>query len=387
MGGVRPSYFGTPEKPSDSDPAVKDKYWAGYSSSDAFFGKDKAASRAYFDDTDSDAFKARLYGDLSAIGSRGAPQAKTTSLGAGATPSAAKVGAMSTYGGATMGRADLAVRADQAAMLARLGGIADGTTMGAGQQQVGASLASAQAANTAAAGSGSARFGGGSALRALGNRQGADAQAAAGMGAAAKVGDQQQAGALYGALAGAMRSTDAGAAEQQADLYQKAGMFSAGALNTSGLAQAGFDQQSGMFRAQAAAKQADMDFSVQMANMEATLRSQGLDEAAIAARIGFLQDQNNRDKSDRMRFWDYASGGQKWDASRAYGLDAAATLKTNQQLAAAGGFGATMAGAWGGGGSGGGSGGGWSGDMSGASKSADGYSYGDAETAGKLGGG
>ena len=91
-----------------------------------------------------------------------------------------------------------------------------------------------------------------------------------------------------------------------------------------------------MFNASAAQKQYEMDQARQLSNMEAYLRSQGLNDQAIAARMGFMQEQMNRDKADRMAFWDYASGNSKFDATSAWQQSQLAAQNASARWAAAG---------------------------------------------------
>lgn len=385
-----PPGYGKPSGPgAEESKAFADS--GGYAKMPASVMASRDNSKAvgsFYDDRDSSAFKSRMYADLSALGSRAAPQAGKTSLGAGARTSAATVGPMSMYGGAkaNFGNSN-AVAAQQAALIARMSGIADGSISGPGVDQLKANLGATVAAQTSAAGSGAARFGGGAALRGLAGSKAAASQQTAATGAIVGAQEQQAAQSMLSGLASSARGSAYDQAAGQAAFDQQASMFNAGASNSAALAGAGFRQQAGMFNATAGQKQYEMDQQVAMSNMEASLRAQGLDDAAISARLGFLQAQMNRDKQDKMAFWDYAAGTHKFDASMQFQQDTMNAQAGASRWAAGGGAVGSMAGAWGSGSGSGGSGGGWSGDMSGASKSADGYSYGDAETAGKLGGG
>lgn len=340
---------------------------------------------SFYDDRDSKAFTSRLRGDMAAIGSRTAPQAAGTKMNPGAyLPGSAKVGPMSTYAGAKADFSDSsAVGAQQAAMMDRFAGIAAGTTRGPGVEQLYANSLAQKAAQTSAAGSGTARFGGAATMRALvAGKDAASQQTAA---AAQVVGaqEQQAAQSMLASLASSARGAEWDAASGQASLAQQAALWSAGQKNQAAMAQAGFDQQTGMFNASATQKQYDLDMQTAIQNMEAKLRAQGLDDAAIAARLGFMQDQINRDKSDRMAFWDYAYGDRKFDAQQQFQADTLAAQQGYARWAAGGQALGAMAGAY----SAGKSSSGPSWDGSGMSGGASRYSYGDASTAARLGGG
>lgn len=302
-------------------------------------GMSKAAIAAYYDQSASDPFKSGLRSDVAGLGARTAPTAGTQNLGnvggRSGYAGTAGIGAMATYGGASLdtGESD-EMRARQMAALARLSAQAKGLGPSAGADQAAANLAAVRAGNMSAAASGP-KGNAALAARMMANRNAAAGASTSGAVAAIKTQEQMQAQDLYASLAGSMRSADFDAANQNAAFAGEASKFNAGQSNNAKLAAAGFDAQSKMFNATASQKQYEMDQQVALANMEATLRSQGLNDQAIAARMAMLQDQVNRDRMDRMAFWGFASGDRKFDASMQFQKDQDDAARTSARWGAA----------------------------------------------------
>lgn len=286
---------------------------------------------AYMDHSDSEAFRKRLNADMASIGGRAAPTAGKTAIGSGGNYYAAKLGPTATYGGASLNLGDdAAARAQQMKAAAALKARADGTAVAPGVQQLYASLAKNNAATTAASATARAPNAG-LAMRALEARKAAATQGAAGDAAILKAQDQQASQAALANLLTSSRAADMQGATTDAAFKQNASMFSADALNKAAMATAAGDQSASMFNAGVAQEQYGMDQEVALANMRAYLQSQGLNDSAIAARMGMYQDAINKEKRDEMAFWDAAAGADRFNSSMSWQQqqydDAAAAAK------------------------------------------------------------
>jgi hypothetical protein len=349
--GVDWSTYGKPKTPHEEDDERRFKEASGYGVPGSVLtrpGMSKSAAVAFLDTTESDAFKKRLQNDLDSIGSRTAPTASTTEIGPAGRMSAGKLGPAAGYGGASLDlKDDAAVRAQQAAMAARLRAIASGAAPSAGVEALRSNLDGSLAALTSAAGSARGKQNAGLAARALGQRSAQASQTTASDAAIMGAQDQQAAQAALANLQTSMRASDFAGADANAAMTQNAMLFSSDARNKFGLARAGMDQDASMFNASVGQEQADMNQQVQLANLEAQLRSQGLDDRAIAMRLGMMQDQMNKDKQDAMGFWGYAAGVRNFDSSMDYARDAASAQASAQRYAAGGSAVGSLAGAYG----------------------------------------
>jgi hypothetical protein len=306
-------------------------------------GMTKGAAVSYLDTTDSEAFRKRLNNDLFAIGGRTAPQAGTTQFGAAGRMAAAGLGPAATYGGASLDLSnDAATRAEQVRMLQSLRNRAMGIGQTPGESQFRANLTAQLSAANAGAMSARGRPNAGLALRNLGASKAATTQGAMSDLQILRAQDQQAARGHLANLASSGRAADFHGAETGAGFAQNAAMFSADAQNKFGLAGAGFQQGASLFNANAAQLQAELNQKVALSNLESQLRAQGLDDAAIAQRVGMYQEQINRDKQDAMNFYGYASGNRKFNAAQDYQKMTDAAMDQAQMFAsgakAAGGF-------------------------------------------------
>ncbi len=345
---VAKSYAAKPSDPYGKADAERYDAAKGYGVAPSVLaipGVTKGAVASYMDRSASDPFRAKMNGDMAALAARETPRAGYSSFGPGGYMTAATLGPMATASASKLDQsyAD-AIRAKQMAQLARLSSIASGATKGAGVEQLDANLVATKAANASMAGSGAGRFNVGAGLRGLADRNADASQAKASAAGMVGVQDKLEATNALASLASGTRAADMGAANADADLAARTAFFNAGADNSAGMARAGFAQNTGLFNADAAQKQYGMNHAVNMANLEASLRAQGLNDQAIAARMEMLGQQINRDRSDAMSFWDYSSGTRKFDATFQYQKDLDEARRTAERYAQAG-QGAAWAGA------------------------------------------
>lgn len=272
---------------------------------------------AYGDTAESDAFKGDLDERMKAIAARTPPKVSGPTFDGSAYTTAAKVGPVAKATGATIDRSgDLAMRARQQEALSMFAAAAAGKGPSVAGAQMNAGVDQSLAARAAAAGS--APRGGGGLAALLGARgQSQVLGAASATSAATKSQEAMQGAQQFGSLSAGMRTADIGAALAQGNFDQQAGLTNAQASNAAILANAGFAQQAGMFNATAAQTEAEMRQKAELANVEAALRSRGMNDAAIASYLAAYQKQFQADKQAKMAFWGTAQDKSQFDQKMA----------------------------------------------------------------------
>ncbi len=221
--------------------------------------------------TDGDYLRQQYERGADQAGRRVAPQAGQTQLGRVALGQAAQLDPTQ----------QAQFRAQQMAQAQRLGQIASGQMQGAGEL-----AAQRQAARSAASQQAMARMGrglSGASLARGAARNVADIGAnAAGQAQVAAMQDQQGANQMLGSLLAQGRDADIGMAGQNAQLSQQ-----------QMLQQGSFDQQRAM-------QQGQMDQQLQLANIDAQLRQQGMNDAARQAYLQMYAQMNQSELGARM---------------------------------------------------------------------------------------
>ena len=302
---------------------------------------------AFGDTGASDAFKNDINSRIKDIAGRTAPSVTGPTFGSDAYMTAAKAGPAALAAGTKIDRSgDLAARAQQQTALSMLAAQAAGTGPSVAGAQMGQSVDAALAAGNAAAAS-APRSGGGMANRAASLAQGQMLAGAANQSAATKMQESVQGAQQFASLAAGMRGADIGAALGQAKLDQETGLTNAGAQNAVTMANAGFAQQASMFNANAAQTEAEMRQRAELANVEAALRSRGMNDAAIQQYLAAYQKQFNLDKQGKMAFWQQAQDMTQFEEKMRAQKDMAdqqADAATNAALASYISMGASAAG-------------------------------------------
>lgn len=261
---------------------------------------------AFGDTGESESFRKDLDSRMAAIAGRTAPSVSGPSFGADAYTTAAKAGPAALAAGTKIDRSgELAARAQQQNALSMLAAQAAGKGPSVAGAQMGQSVDAALAAGNAAVAS-APRSGSGLAARTAALGQGQMLAGAATQSAATKMQEALQGSQQFASLAAGMRGADINAALGQAKLDQETGIANAGAQNAVTMANAGFAQQAGMFNANAAQTEAEMRQKAELANVEAVLRSRGMNDAAIQQYLAAYQKQFNLDKQAKMAFWQQA---------------------------------------------------------------------------------
>jgi len=276
------------------------------------YERNQKAQTSFYDTGESDAFKKDLDSRMAAIAGRTAPSVSGPSFGADAYTTAAKAGPAALAAGTKIDRSqELAARAQQQSALSMLAAQAAGKGPSVAGAQMGQSVDAALAAGNAATAS-APRSGSGLAARTAMLGQGQMLAGAANQAAATKMQEALQGSQQFASLAAGMRGADINAALGQAKLDQETGLANAGAQNAVTMANAGFAQQAGMYNATAAQTEAEMRQRAELANVEAVLRSRGMNDAAIQQYLAAYQKQFQLDKAAKMGYWQYAQGNNQF---------------------------------------------------------------------------
>lgn len=281
--------------------------------------RETAGQTAFYDHAESDKVKQQQQALIAELGARTAPSVAKGYFGSGAyVDSPTKVGAMSTMTAPTIDRTgDKAMRAQQLEALARY----DAAAAGKGPSLAGIKMQSASdqaIASYAAANAAAPRAGAMLAGRSAGNAA-SGMMAGGAIDSAALKSQEAAAGAKsYAALASGIRASDLGAAAAQAKYQQDAGLFNAAAVNTGTMADASFQQQANIYNALAAQKNADLNQSVELANMQAFLQSRGMNDQQIAMYLSQYQKQFQSDKAAQQSYHEWVADNRQFDAKMDY---------------------------------------------------------------------
>lgn len=270
------------------------------------------AQATFYDETGSDETKKALEGRMAALAAMKAPQVTGPTFGSDAYMSAAKVGPVSKFAGAKVDRGDeMASRSAQLAAMSRAQLAATGGGPSTAGLQMGASVDHALASRAAMLGA-APRTGG--ALAALGAGKAASGIMGQGIAtsSATKSAEAAQGAQAFAGLSSGIRAGDISGSYKDAGLEQDAALFSAQASNAATLANAGFAQQAGLFNASQAQQEAELRQKAELANVEATLRSRGMTDAAIASYLAAYQKQFQTDKAAKMGSWEFAQGNNQF---------------------------------------------------------------------------
>lgn len=263
------------------------------------------AKEAFYNETNSDAYKADLDRRIAEISSRTAPTVGKTAFGANAYGKASQLGPAHGVAAQTIARPDADARVGQgASMDAFLSGAA-GKGPSVAPQQMQQSTDAALAAMSRARGARGARVN--PALAGIAGRNEMGGVLHEGMltAASSKAREANEAASRFGQLSAAVRDQDISAATAQAKMQQEAALYSANAQNANTLANKGFADQMSQFNAGAALKQAKLGQEVEFANVEADLRARGMNDQQIAGYLNNLQQQQHNDKNARQAYWEY----------------------------------------------------------------------------------
>jgi hypothetical protein len=289
----------------------------------------QGAQPAYYDETKSDEFKLDLNRRIGALQTRKAPTATAAQYGADAFGKAATVGPVSQINAQSI-NVSPEMRARQNESLAMLRDQAMGLGPSIAGQQMQQSVDAALAARNRAAAASRIN----PALANIGANQAASSMLHEGalQSAASKSREVNEGVQRFGQLSAGMRDQDIGEATARAKLAQEAGLFNASGLNAAELANAGFAQQMSGANATAWQKQAQMQQDVELANVEASLRSRGMTDDAIAHYLGAFQRQMHADKAAKQAYWEQSQDNFQFDEKMAYQAQRDAQLSDAQTV-------------------------------------------------------
>lgn len=241
------------------------------------------------------------------LGGRQAPQAEAARLQSATTTAGANAGTGEGYGGATIDTtASNEGRKYQQGLLAQLQAESEGKGPSLATETMKQGLAANLQQQAGLAGG----MGGGNnpalAMRNLQMGAASQNQQLLGQAGLARLQEQMAAQQQLGSMASGMRGQDIGLAEQQANLAQQAGMFSAGQRNQFSLANAGFTQQANLANMgalnQYGLAQGSMDQQAALANLQAKLGLMGMNQQGQTWALGQQLGMSEADRQAAMNY-------------------------------------------------------------------------------------